>query len=203
MLDFFLPVAHAHSPPLQDWQTTSPIFVHNAPFTTLIGTLMVLGLVLAIGLTLWLYFRQRRQFRELGQPVPFIQKAGWCYSLMFYAIAALAYTPGMTDGQGTFANLFQLDTQDDLLHLGSGLWAMLASWHSVKQATLYFRLFGTVYFLDGVVGLTTQRGFLDLGLWMYDYPNISLAANIGANAPHILIGGIAIVVGFFLSHKGR
>ncbi|MEZ4674949.1 MAG: DUF4383 domain-containing protein [Caldilineaceae bacterium] len=97
--------------------------------------------------------------------------------------------------------LFSLDLNDNLLHASSGLWAMLAAMRSTWAARFYFRLFGLVYFLDGVVGLLFGEAYLDLGIVYYGPQAYSWVHKIGANIPHILIGGIALYIGFVLSRK--
>ncbi|RME29852.1 hypothetical protein D6792_02970 [Candidatus Parcubacteria bacterium] len=115
---------------------------------------------------------------------------------MFFLTTALTYIPGVSDAEGNFLGLFRLDLIDDLLHFGSGVWAMLAAWHSTRASLAYFRIFGSLYLLDAAVGLVTQRGILDLGVFLAEYPNLSVWETVGANLPHILIGGIAVLIGF-------
>jgi len=90
----------------------------------------------------------------------------------------MSYLPQFKDANGMMFGLFSLDLYDDARHLFSGLWAGIAAWISTRAAVFYFKLFGTLYFLDGVLGLTTR---------------------ILANLPHLAIGGFAAYVGFVLS----
>jgi hypothetical protein len=60
--------------------------------------------------------------------------------------------------------LFALDVFDDALHAASGLWAGLAAWRSTRATVVFFRVFGTLYCLDGLLGLATGSGYLDLGI---------------------------------------
>jgi hypothetical protein len=129
-----------------------------------------------------------------------MRKLGWLYAVMFFFIAALAYIPGLTDENGVLFGLFTLELHDDLLHLGSGIWAAIAAWLSVRATTLYFKLFGIVYGLDGVVGLITGYGYLDGGIFFpHNHPAPGLMTKIFANLPHIAIGGIAVYIGFVVS----
>jgi len=127
-----------------------------------------------------------------------IRKLAWVYAAMFLAIAALSYIPGLKNDQGLLFGLFSLQLHDDLLHAGSALWAALAAMRSSWASRFYFQLFGLVYFFDGIVGLLFGEAYLDLGILRYGPQAYNWGHKIGANIPHILIGGIAILIGFVL-----
>lgn len=129
----------------------------------------------------------------------FFQKAAWVYAVMFVFIASLAYIPGLADDDGVLFGLFSLDIWDDLLHLGSGIWAGVAAYLSTRASINYFRLFGLIYGLDGVVGLLLGQAFLDAGLLIYGPTPLPFTTRLFANLPHILIGGIAVLIGFYLT----
>lgn len=130
-----------------------------------------------------------------------IRKWAWGYAALFVAVVALGYIPGLTDEHGALLGLFHIELKDDLLHLGSALWAAIAAWHSTAAARFYFRLFGLIYFFDGVSGLLFGQGYLDFGIFLHGPTQLDLATRIGANIPHLLIGGIAILVGFVFSRS--
>jgi hypothetical protein len=123
------------------------------------------------------------------------------YFVMFVGVAALDYIPAFNDSRGFLFGLFDLDIYDDSLHLASGLWALVAAWHSREWAVFYFRLFGILYFLDGVMGLFLGSGYLDLGIIIYGVLDLPLIIRILANLPHLAIGGFAIFTGFWLSRR--
>lgn len=130
-----------------------------------------------------------------------MRKLAWVYAAMFLVIALLSYIPGLQDDQGLLFGLFSLQLHDDLLHAGSAVWAALAAMRSTWAARFYFRLFGLVYFFDGIVGLLFGEAYLDLGIFRHGPQPYEWAHKIGANIPHILIGGIAILIGFGLSRR--
>lgn len=127
-----------------------------------------------------------------------MRKLGWLYAAMFLGIAALSYIPGLKDDQGLLFGLFSLQLHDDLLHAASAVWAALAAMRSTWATQFYFRLFGLVYFFDGIVGLLFGEAYLDLGIFRHGPQDYSWTHKIGANIPHILIGGIAVLIGFVL-----
>ena len=105
------------------------------------------------------------------------------------------------DSSGYMFGLFKLDLIDDMLHVGSAIWALVAGLTSRRQAEIYFKVFGPFYFLDGVVGLFVGSGYLDLGIFIYGPQNLSIMTKIFANLPHLLIGGFAALFGYVLTKK--
>src|ERR1700758_3254232 len=75
--------------------------------------------------------------------------------------------PGLTDASGRTFGLFKLNTYQNLLHTVSALWAFSAAYLSRSAAITFLRLFGTLYFLDGLMGLAIGSGYLDLGVLIY------------------------------------
>lgn len=130
-----------------------------------------------------------------------MQKWAWVYAVLFFSVVAVGYIPAFNDAQGNLFGLFSLQWYDDALHGGSGIWAALAAWRSSYASTLYFKLFGTVYFLDGVVGLIFGRAYLDGGIFINGPAALDLMTRIETNLPHIVIGGTAVVLGFIVARR--
>ena len=131
----------------------------------------------------------------------FIQKYAFAYAVLFFLVVALNYVPGIHDERGFMFGLFKLDLIDDLLHLGSAVWALAAGWHSRNAAIFYFKWFGAAYLLDGIISILAGEGYLDLALFMPGPVIAEWGTRIAVNVPHILIGGSAIVIGFIVSRK--
>src|SRR6202012_2534126 len=66
--------------------------------------------------------------------------------------------PGLTDASGRTFGLFKLNAYQNLLHTVSALWAFSAVYISRPATVFFLRLFGTLYFLDGLMGLTIGSG---------------------------------------------
>jgi hypothetical protein len=126
---------------------------------------------------------------------------GAVYCVGFMLVVAVGYVPAFHDAQGNLFGLFSLDLYDDSLHFFSGLWAGLAAWRSYGAARAYFRLFGPLYFADGVMGLFLGSGYLDGGIFLYGPIKESVYAHVFANLPHLVIGGVAIWVGYWLAGR--
>lgn len=124
------------------------------------------------------------------------------YAAMFFFVAIMGHIPAFVDESGKLFGLFALDLYDNSLHAFSGLWALIATFISSRQSATYLKLFGTVYFLDGVMGLFLGNAFLDFGIFLYGIPDYDLTTKFLLNIPHILIGGFAAFAGFYLSKQG-
>lgn len=125
--------------------------------------------------------------------------AGYAIALAFAGL--LNYFPGLTDAQGRAFGIFALDIYDDMLHFGSAAWAATAAFISRRASVLFFQIFGTLYLLDGLLGLVTGSGYLDLGILIYGVQDLPFGFKILANLPHIFLGGFAAFTGFFLARR--
>lgn len=132
-----------------------------------------------------------------------IRKFAIAYAFLFFFVVALDFIPGLTDQSGNLFGLFALDLYDNSLHALSGLWALIAGLVSTRQSTVYFKLFGSLYFLDGILGLFLGNAFLDFGIFQYGIADYGFVFKFLTNIPHILIGGVAVVIGFYLSKKAK
>ena len=130
-----------------------------------------------------------------------VQKWAWVYAGLFLFVVAIGYVPAFNDASGNLFGLFSLQLVDDALHLGSGIWAALAAWRSAYASILYFRIFGTIYFLDGVVGLTFGRAYLDGGLFIDGPAPLDFLTKLATNLPHLVIGGTAMLIGFVVARR--
>ncbi len=88
--------------------------------------------------------------------------------------------------------MFALDIYDDALHVASGLWAGIAAALSNRATRIVLRYFGLLYLTDGLLGLATGSGYLDLGIMTHGMLDLPLTFRILANLPHIGGGGFAI-----------
>lgn len=125
----------------------------------------------------------------------------WGYVVALGLAALLNYIPGLTDAQGRAFGIFALDIYDDALHVASALWAAVSAYWSRQASVNFLKLFGTLYCLDGLLGLVTGSGYLDLGIVIYGVQNLSIGFKILANLPHIALGGFAAWCGFWLAPR--
>ena len=123
------------------------------------------------------------------------QKVAWVYFAVLLSVSLLNYVPGVRDAEGLVFSIFALDIYDDALHFGSAIWAALAAWRSASAAKQFLLVFGFLYFTDGLLGLATGSGYLDLGILNNGVLNLDLMFKFFANIPHIGLGGVALAFG--------
>ncbi len=117
------------------------------------------------------------------------------YAAVLAAVAALNYLPGIPRPDGRVFGIFALDPFDDLLHLASALWALLAGLRSGGAARAFLLLFGLAYLSDGLLGVATGAGWLDLAILTIGPQDWGLAFNVMASTPHVLLGALALGLG--------
>ena len=132
-----------------------------------------------------------------------IQLFGWIYALLFFGVVAIDFVPGLKNANGELFGLFYLEPKDHILHGASAIWAALAAWRSTRATLYYFRIFGVIYALDGLLGLATGQGYLDGGIILNELFQIDLMTRIATNLPHILIGGVAVWIGYIYSRRAE
>jgi len=130
-----------------------------------------------------------------------LRRVAALYFVALLGAAALNYVPGLTDAEGRVFGVFALDIYDDALHLASALWALGAAIAGRGASRLFLTLFGALYLADGLLGLATGSGYLDLGIFTWGVQDLSLGFRLAANAPHLLLGGVALAGGLFLERK--
>lgn len=104
--------------------------------------------------------------------------------------------PGLADDQGRTFGLFKLNTYQNLLHTASALWAFIAVYLSRSATISFLRLFGTLYFADGLMGVAIGSGYLDLGVLLNGVLDVPLWFKFLTSLPHLVLGGVAALAGF-------
>ena len=132
-----------------------------------------------------------------------LRRIALVYMVILLAAASLNYIPGATDANGMAFGVFALDIYDDLLHVASGLWAGIAAALSTRAARTFLRYFGLLYFTDGLLGLATGSGYLDLGILNHGMVDLPLTFKILANLPHIGGGAFAMFSSWFFQPERR
>ena len=128
-----------------------------------------------------------------------LQKICLGYFVVLMGAASLNYVPGLTDENGLAFGIFALDIFDDALHVASALWALVAALVSQRWARFFLIVFGALYLGDGVFGFFTGYGYLDLGIFTNPSAGMSFTIfRVLANAPHLLLGGVALWAGLRL-----
>ena len=126
------------------------------------------------------------------------QKIALGFAVVLAGVTALGFIPGLTDEQGRTFGIFKLNLFNDILHSASAVWALAAGLTSKRAALLFLKIFGTLYFLDGAMGVAIGSGFLDLGVIRNGILDWPLSFKLLASAPHLILGGTAMFAGFVL-----
>jgi len=126
-----------------------------------------------------------------------LRKLAWLYTAGFIGIFIITHTPALTDAQGLSFGLFKIDPVDDIVHLLSGVAGIIVAWKAHAYIPLFFKLVGILYMSDAIVGMTMSRGLLDGSVVIQGPagPDFSMT-NWALNIPHIIISGLALVIGF-------
>ena len=113
-----------------------------------------------------------------------IRLCAWGYAALLGFVILTGYIPAFIDANDMIFGLFRRTWYADGLHLVSALWAAIAAMTSRRASELFFQLFGVFYFADGVL-------------------NLPLSTRFFANAPHLGLGGVAILIGYLLAPRTR
>ncbi|MBG1232562.1 DUF4383 domain-containing protein [Aestuariivirga litoralis] len=121
---------------------------------------------------------------------------------VFLAIAVLVgHVPMFQDAEGRTFGIFRLNLFQDLLHTASALWALAAGLTSHRAAKFFLTYFGILYFADGLMGVVTGSGYLDLGIIRNGWLDQPLSFKILASTPHLFLGGVGLLASRFFDSK--
>jgi hypothetical protein len=107
------------------------------------------------------------------------------FGVVFLLVGILGFVPGITEN-GHLLGIFHVNTAHNIVHILSGVAALIAAGISFKAAVNYFRIFGLIYGLVAV-----------LGFFGGDQPVLGIIANNTAdNWLHVAIALVALTLGF-------
>lgn len=105
------------------------------------------------------------------------------FGYVFVAVGVLGFVPGITSSAGNLLGIFQVDTLHNIVHLLTGVLALVVARGSGEGTRLYFQVFGVVYAIVTVLGFV---GGSVLGMQM----------NGADNVLHLVIAVVALYAGF-------
>jgi hypothetical protein len=119
------------------------------------------------------------------------------YAAGFVGVFLVTHAPGAIDAQGRLFGLFKIDPIDDIVHLLSGLAGILVAVWATAWIAVYLIAVGVLYGLDAIIGLVASRGLLDGSIFTQGPgPADFSTTNFLVNLPHIVLAGLALVIGF-------
>jgi len=113
----------------------------------------------------------------------------WIFGIVLLAVGILGFVPGIASA-GMLLGIFMVDGMHNIVHILTGVLAIVVAMGSGSYARLYFKVFGVVYALVAILGLI--MGGNVLGMMM----------NTADNLLHVLIAAFALYVGFAMKESG-
>lgn len=107
------------------------------------------------------------------------------FGYVLIAVGILGFVPGITSDAGYLLGIFQVDSLHNIIHLLTGILALVAARGAGEYVRLYFQVFGVVYAIVAVAGFL-QDGTV-LGLF---------GVNTADNLLHLVIAAVALYAGF-------
>ena len=108
------------------------------------------------------------------------------FGVVFLLVGILGFVPGVTT-DGHLLGIFHVNTAHNVVHILSGLAALIAANVSERAALNYFRIFGVVYALVAILGFVAGGNAPVLGI---------IANNPADNWLHAAIAAVALALGF-------
>jgi hypothetical protein len=110
------------------------------------------------------------------------------FGAVFVLIGILGFVPAVTPA-GMLFGVFAVNPLHNMVHLITGVIALAVGLGNERNSTLFFQIFGILYTLVAVVGFA-YGGAMMMGM----------AHNTADAGLHLLIGFVAMFVGFVLPH---
>lgn len=111
-------------------------------------------------------------------------KLVWAVGIVLTAVGVLGFVPGITT-DGMLLGIFEVDTVHNLIHLATGVVALLAAMGMGLSTSLFFKVFGVVYALVAVLGLVMGSPILGL-----------VNANMADHVLHLVLAAVFLYAGF-------
>ncbi len=119
-----------------------------------------------------------------------LKTLAYVFGVVLVVIGLLGFVPTATQN-GLLFGVFHINTAHNVVHLITGLIALLAAWGGLTGLTprLFFQVFGVIYLIIAL-----------LGFWYGDAPIFTIANNFADSVLHLVIGAVAFCLGFGCSY---
>jgi hypothetical protein len=114
-----------------------------------------------------------------------LKKIAIAFGIVFIIVGILGFVSAVTPN-GRLLGYFEVNAAHNLVHLATGVIAVIVGFVSEKVARLFFQIFGVIYALVALLGFFTGNQPL-LGI---------VAINAADNWLHVLIAIVALYLGF-------
>jgi hypothetical protein len=105
---------------------------------------------------------------------------------LFFLVAGLAGFSQSLAPNGMLFGIFMVGTVHNIIHIASGIVALMCAFTGAGASRMYFQIFGVVYLLVALVGFAYGNSPL-LGMVEHNKADIGL---------HIVIAAVALFLGF-------
>ena len=114
-----------------------------------------------------------------------LKKIAVIFGVVFIAVGVLGWVPAVNPG-GKLLGLFDVNAAHNLVHLATGIIAIIVGMSSDKASKMFFQVFGVIYALVAV-----------LGFYSGDQPLLGIVSNNGADSVlHVVVAVVALYLGF-------
>jgi hypothetical protein len=114
-----------------------------------------------------------------------LTKIAVIFGVVFVAVGVLGWVPAVNPG-GKLLGLFDVNAAHNVVHLATGIIAIIVGMSSDKASKMFFQVFGVIYALVAV-----------LGFYSGDQPLLGIVSNNGADSVlHVVIAVVALYLGF-------
>jgi hypothetical protein len=114
-----------------------------------------------------------------------LKKIAVIFGVVFVAVGVLGWVPVVNPG-GKLLGLFDVNGAHNVVHLATGIVAIIVGMSSDKASKMFFQVFGVIYALVAV-----------LGFYSGDQPLLGIVSNNGADSVlHVVIAVVALYLGF-------
>jgi hypothetical protein len=109
------------------------------------------------------------------------------FGIVFVAVGLLGFVPALNPG-GNLIGLFAVNGAHNLVHLATGIVALIVGFASDKASRLFFQIFGVIYALVAALGFVQGDQML---LGMVSNNNVDTWL-------HVVIALVALYLGFVM-----
>jgi Domain of unknown function (DUF4383) len=114
-----------------------------------------------------------------------MKKIAMGFGIIFVVVGILGFIPAVTPG-GRLLGVFEVNTLHNIIHLATGVVAIIVGMASEQAIRNFFRIFGIIYALVAV-----------LGFYYGNQPLFGLVANnLADSGLHVVIAAVALYLGF-------
>ena len=116
-----------------------------------------------------------------------LKKIAMVFGVVFVAVGVLGFIPALNP-DGKLLGLFAVNPAHNLVHVATGVVAIIVGFASDKASKIFFQVFGVVYAIVAVMGFMNGEQPL-LGL---------VSNNLADTGLHVLVALLALYLGFMM-----